>query len=216
MLLHLDVPEFAFQVDGAFRRPELEDHVGRLGYHLCGVLGLDAEDFQVGGHAAWAEAEVESSLAEVVEHGQPARDVERMVLLKTDGGRTHVHVLGLRHGGGDEELRHGDVLVRHRVVLADPELVEAHLVGADGQLHVLVIALRQGLGGVVKRHDEDSGLDGRHGCSSFSLGWSFSGAIVHQRRGHCKMWESGSSGCQVPGFGFSSRIWVRGDLLWRK
>ena len=67
--------------------------------------------------------------------------------------------LRLAQGAGDEDLGHHDVLVLHRVMLADPELAEAQLLGPDDQLQVLVVALRQRLGRVVERHDEHAVAD---------------------------------------------------------
>ncbi len=69
----------------------------------------------------------------------------------------------VKHLRRDEELRHRDVLERHRVVLADPELVDTEFIGADDQLHVLVLALCERLGGIMERHDEDVGFDGDMG-----------------------------------------------------
>src|SRR5262249_50720203 len=59
-------------------------------------------------------------------------------------------------------LGHHDVLVLHRVMLADPELREAQLLGADDQLQVLVVALTQRFGRVVERHDEHAVADRLH------------------------------------------------------
>ena len=55
--------------------------------------------------------------------------------------------------------RHGNILERHRVVLADSELVETQFISTNHQFHVLVVSLGQRLSRVVKRHDEDAGFD---------------------------------------------------------
>ena len=40
------------------------------------------------------------------------------------------------------------------MMLADPEILEAEFLAFDGKLEILIEALRQGLVGVVHRHDE--------------------------------------------------------------
>ena len=105
------------------------------------VLRLDAVQLLVGRDAAGAEAEVEPALGQVIEKRQPAGDVGRVVLVEADRRRPHADALRLAQRAGDEDLGHHDVLVLHRVMLADPELAEAQLLGPDDQLQVLVVAL---------------------------------------------------------------------------
>ena len=66
--------------------------------------------------------------------------------LQADRRRPHPDAFRLAQRAGDEDLGHHDVLVLHRVMLADPELAEAQLLGPDDQLQVFVVALRERLG----------------------------------------------------------------------
>ncbi len=134
----------------------------RLIDHGGGVLRLGAVQFLIGRDAAGPEAEVEPALGQVIEERQPAGDVGRVVLIETNGGRTQADAARLSQGASDEDLRHHDVLVLHRVMLADPELAEAQLLGLHDQLQVLVVALRRRLGRVVERHDEHAVTDRLH------------------------------------------------------
>ena len=55
----------------------------------------------------------------------PAGDVGRVVLVEADRSWPQADAARLAQGAGDEDLGHHDVLVLHRVVLADPELGKA-------------------------------------------------------------------------------------------
>ena len=68
------------------------------------------------------------------------------------------HALGLPKHRGDEHLRAHNWLPRHRMVLADPELVIAKFLGAQCQFHVLVVALGQWFLRRVEWHDKDATL----------------------------------------------------------
>ena len=154
-----DRPELALDLVRRLRGPEPQDHVDGFIDHGGGVFGLGAEELLIRGDAAGAEAEVEPALAEVVEERQPAGDVGRVVLVEANRRRPHADAPRLAQRAGDEDLRHHDVLVLHRVMLADPELAESQLLGPDDQLQVLVVALPQRLGRVVEGHDEHAVTD---------------------------------------------------------
>jgi hypothetical protein len=154
VLLEADLPELALDRVRRIGGPQLQDHVDGLIDHGGGVLRLGAVQFLVGRHAAGTEGEVEPPLGQMVEEGEPAGDVGGVVLVEADGGRPQADAPRLAQGAGDEDLRHHDVFILHRVMLADPEFGKAHLLGADDQLQVLVVALPRRLGRVVIRHDE--------------------------------------------------------------
>ena len=105
------------------------------------------------------KAQVEPPLGQMIEKRQPAGHVGRMMLLQADRRRPQADALRLAQGAGDEDLRHHDVLVLHRVMLADPELAEAQLLGPHDQLQVFVVALGRRLGRIVERHDEHAVVD---------------------------------------------------------
>ena len=98
------------------------------------------------------------------------------MLGQADRGRTQADIRRLTQRSGDENLGHDDRLVPHRVMLADPELVDPEFVGPDDQLQVLVARLSQRLGRIVKRHDEDTGPNllelFRHHCPLLPFGSS--------------------------------------------
>ena len=84
----------------------------------------------------------------------------RMMLLNAHRRGSQANPLGVGQGAGDEELGHRDRLVPHRVMLADPKLVEAQFLGPDDQFQVLLQRLGQRLGRRMKRHDEHAMTNG--------------------------------------------------------
>ena len=76
---------------------------------------------------------------------ESASDVRRVALLKTDRRRADANRSRLAERSGDECLRHHDVLVLHRVMLADPKLRETELLYANDQFEIFVVAFRQRL-----------------------------------------------------------------------
>ena len=173
LLVHLivepDGPELSVVLIGRIRLPEMQDDVGGLGRHRRGVPGGRAVQKLIRRHAARAEAEIEPALGEVVQKGQPAGHVGRMVLIETDRSRTQPNPAGLPQGPCDEALGHHDVLVFHGVMLTDPELAEPEFVGPDDQFQVLVMALRARLLQRVEGHDENAVVDSVHGMAPLGV-----------------------------------------------
>jgi hypothetical protein len=54
------------------------------------------------------------------------------------------------------------------MVLTDPELVKAELLGADDELQILVVALSGRLGRIVVRHDEYAVANCLHDATPWS------------------------------------------------
>jgi hypothetical protein len=77
----------------------------------------------------------------MVEHCQAAGNVRRVMLLHAYRSRPQPDSLGVRKRAGDKELGHRDRLVLHRMMFADPELVEAEFFGPNDQFQVFVQAL---------------------------------------------------------------------------
>src|SRR5262245_13903417 len=108
-----------------------------------------------------------------------------VMLIEAGRGGAETNPLRFPQGAGDEDLGHHDVLVLHRVMLADPELAEAKLLGADDQLQVLVVALPERLRRVMEGHDEHAVLDlpvaagvcRKHGCEFPFLAASGQGPV---------------------------------------
>ena len=112
------------------------------------------------GTAPGTEADVQPSVRQVIEEREPTRDVSRVVVLQADRRRTDANRLRQPEHLAEKDLRHDDVLVRRRMVLADPEIVEAERLALHGQLEVFVEALRHRLVRIMDRHDEHAEAQG--------------------------------------------------------
>ena len=163
IVVEADGPELPVVLIRRIRFPQLQDDVGSLGRHLRGVLGLQTVNFHIRRYAARSEAEIEPPLGKVIQKGQPAGHMGRMVLIETDRSRAHPNPAGLPQGPCDEDLGHHDVLVLHGVMLTDPELAEPEFLGPNDQLQVLVMALGPRLLCGVEGHDENAVINGVHG-----------------------------------------------------
>ena len=120
----------------------------------AGFARVRPEDLHVGRDRSRSETDIEPAVRHVIQKRQPPRDVGRMVVLQADRRRSDANALRQPEHFRQEDLRHDDVLDARRMVLADPEIVEAQLLALHGQLEVLVDALGQRLGRIVDRHDE--------------------------------------------------------------
>ena len=137
-LLNFDVVEIPRKVKRGVRLPELEDHVDALDGHQPLRLGVgQIKKAPVGGDAALAETAVEAAFGQVVEKGQPHRDIDRVVLRHDGDARAQADVLRQGQDVGDKEVVGRNRLPSDSVMLADPSLGEAELVGADDELDVL-------------------------------------------------------------------------------
>ena len=83
------------------------------------------------GEAAGGDAEVEPAAGDVVEHGHPVGQLGRVVVGQEEAAGADADVLGLAEAFDDEQVGRGVRLPHHGVVLADPGLLEAELVGPD-------------------------------------------------------------------------------------
>src|SRR3972149_1203102 len=82
---------------------------------------------------AGADAEHDASPREVVEEDHAVGDVKRVVVGDGDDAGAEADVLRALAGGGDEDFGAGDRLPATPVMLADPRLVEAEVVGPGGE-----------------------------------------------------------------------------------
>jgi hypothetical protein len=79
-----------------------------------------------------------------------------------------------------KDLRHDDVLVARRVMLADPEILKAQLLAPHGQLQVLIQTLGKRLGRVMDRHHEHPQPQ-RRWPRAFRVAWlSEPGPLLHR------------------------------------
>jgi hypothetical protein len=91
---------------------------------------------RVAGQRTRAAAEHGATAGHVVELHHALGHVERVVVRQRDHAGAEADGVGALAGGGEEHLGRGDHLPAARVVLADPELVEAEAVEVRGELEV--------------------------------------------------------------------------------
>ena len=90
----------------------------------------------------------------MVEHGEAVGEHLGVVELEEDDAGAELNVLGFGEGLGDEEVGGWKIFPGDGVVLTDPALVVAELIGSDDGLHVLFDGALQALGGMVDGHHE--------------------------------------------------------------
>src|SRR5262245_58584209 len=103
-----------------------------------------------------------------------------MVLIEARRRGPETNGLRFTQRAADEDLGHHDVLVLHRVMLADPELAEPQLLGLDDQFKVFIQSFGTRLGRRMKGHDEHAIPD------------RLPGAGGHEGRS-LKVWETRAS-----------------------
>ena len=82
--LDLDVPIFAFDVVGRLARPDFQHRIDRLDEHGIAVCVQVAERFGVGKKPARADAEDETAIKHVVQHGDLRCGCDRMRIRHVD------------------------------------------------------------------------------------------------------------------------------------
>ena len=160
VVLQLELPVLPMVLVGRLRRPQHENHIDGLPRHLATQFRIDTVKLLICRHAAISETEIQPTLGKVIEEREPTRHVGGMVLVETDRRGAQSNPLRLAQHAANEDLRHYDGLVFHRVVLADPELLEAQFLRPHDEFDVFLVSLRQRLGGVVIWHDEHAVFDG--------------------------------------------------------
>ncbi len=151
-----DVPVLALVVEGLVRRPELQDDVERFARHLAvgARHAVDVEHRPVAGQARGGDAEVQAPARDVVEHGDPVRELGRVVIGQQEAAGTEADVLGLHQRLRDQQVGRGVRLPRCGVMLADPGFSEAQLVEPADHLEIPFVAVLQGPLGRMRRHGE--------------------------------------------------------------
>ena len=156
-LLLADLPELALDVVRRLAAPDLEDDVDRLKRHpAAGHVVLEVEQLEVGRQAARPDAHQEAAVGQVIEHRGEASHHGRMLLRQVEHAGAEPDLLGQRDRLGEERERRGDRLGHRAEVLADPDVVEAQLVGVDHRLQILLEHLVVVLARRVQRHHEQA------------------------------------------------------------
>ena len=152
-----DLPELALDVVGRLAAPELEDDVDRFERHLAAHHRvLEMEQLEVRRQPARPDAHQEAAVGQMVEHRGEARDHGRMLLRQVEHAGAQADLPGQRDRLGEEGQGRGDRLGHRAEMLADPDVVEAQLVGEDDRLevlleHLVVVPRRR-----VQRHHEQA------------------------------------------------------------
>ena len=84
---------------------------------------IDAEHDRVRRQRAGPDAEHRAAVAQMIEHHDSLRDVERMMIRNRDDAGAELDSLGALGGRDQEHLGRRDRLPSGRVMLADPEFV---------------------------------------------------------------------------------------------
>jgi hypothetical protein len=138
-VLDRDVPELAFEVVGRIVRPDVLDESHGLGHHAVARMPVRVlEQLEIGDEAARPDTKHEAALAHVVELGGFGGDDSGVMVGQVDDGGAEGDVLGACDQVREEHHRRGDRLGGGGEMLAQPQLVEAELLGQHRFLHVLV------------------------------------------------------------------------------
>ena len=146
----------AFQVVGGVPRPDGEHVIDRLDEH-CGAVRVQvAEDLGVGQQAPRADAEQESPLGQMVDHGHLRCHHSRMMVRQVHRPGAESDPLRRLEHPGDKDQAGGDCFGRIGDMLAEETFTEAKRIGNDGELPVLLVCLDKRPTGRVERHREET------------------------------------------------------------
>ena len=152
-----DAAEFAGNIVGRILRPDFLDGFDRLDEfaRAHGAIGV-VEQLEVGEQPARADAEHEAAAGHVIELCCFGRDHHRIVVRQADHRGAEAQILGARREARHEHQRRGDRLGGGGKMLADPEFVEAELIGVERLLFVFGERVGERAGRRVHRHHEHS------------------------------------------------------------
>ena len=163
----VDVEELSPVREPAVGCPELEHDVEHLGRAGTNRRRLQTEQREVRWDAAAADAPLKPATGHVVEHGQPVREVDRIVQSQQGHAGPEPHGLRQRQRLGEQQIGGRRVFPALREVLAHPDLAEAELIGQHDLRDVAVVAVGERAMGRVERHHEQAEL---HAGSLHDLG----------------------------------------------
>ena len=109
----------------------MRDRLHRLFHARSLRVGRDAEHVRVGGELTGPASQHRAAAREVVEEHHAVGEHQRVVIGERADARAEPDVLRALGGDADEHLGRRDDLEAGRVVLADPDLVEAEPVEGD-------------------------------------------------------------------------------------
>ena len=124
--------------------PDGQDHIDGFCKHLVAVLVQDAQRFGIRGQCTRADAEDETPLGQVVEHGRLRRQKRGMRVRQIGSAAAQLDGFGFRDQGGQKQQAVGHVFGLVGQMLAHKRIVKTELVGQDDGLPIFV----QSFGGV--------------------------------------------------------------------
>jgi len=120
------------------RCPGPDHHIKRLRHAFARIMAseTEAEELVLVEQRAAADADIKSPAREVVEYRQLRGEPHRIPQRHLDDGKADADALGAHgEGGGERNRVHVDALAR-KVVLGEPDAVEAQRLGKRGLLEL--------------------------------------------------------------------------------
>ena len=150
-------------VRDALAREQPADHPDRLVLPVALGHRIDAKHIGVGRQRSGPGAENDPPARHVVELHDALRDVERMVIGQRDDAGAQLDALRPLAHRGQEQFGRGNHFPSRRVMLADPEFVEAKLVEMHRQFDVAAHLEHRMLADRMVGRDECAELQSSHG-----------------------------------------------------
>ena len=155
-LRNVYAPVLAFVLIRAFRRPDAHHDLERLEHHgaVLAVLAVHIKRQEIADVAAGADAKLEAPLRQVIEEGDPMRQLHRIVIRQQVRAGRELDPLGLQQGLRDRQIRGRVRLPGDREMLADPGLGDPQLIAPAKRLQVrLVPVVRFSLRRMGRHHE---------------------------------------------------------------
>jgi hypothetical protein len=153
-----DFPVFPIDVIGRLAFPDLQDRVDRLDQHLVPIVLEIAEAFGIGHQPAGTDAEIETAVQHVIEHGDLRGDGRRVVVRHVDRTGAEPHALGVLGDPGEKHRRGGDGLGKVSDMLADIALGKAEFLREQERFAILCQSLPPVATDGMDRHGEKAEL----------------------------------------------------------
>ncbi len=154
-ILDLDVPELALERIGRILRPDALHEIHGLDHHAVARMHVGIlEQLEIRDEAAWSDAEHETALAHVIELRRLGGNDRGMMVGNVDDRGAEGDVSRAREEIGEEHQGRGNGLGGGGEMLAQPQLLEAELVGEQRLLRVLVERAPEGAVRRMHRHHE--------------------------------------------------------------
>src|SRR5262245_43801680 len=125
-------------------RPDFEHNFDRLLGHGYAILEIDAELGELTLTHALADAEIETSARQIIQHGGLSREPEWMMKRHGIDIVAKAHVPGALDGRGDHQIRAREKRIISAVVFGEPAFAEAQRFRQNDLIQHLMIGLIMG------------------------------------------------------------------------